>query len=497
MARQKSLKLNFVMNAILTMSNFIFPLITFPYVSRVLQPSGTGAVNFGTSLIYYFAMFSQLGIPTYGVRACAKVRDDRLELTRVAHELLFINLVMSVLAYVVLGICLFTVPRLFEDRTLYVIMSLQIILTAIGMEWLYRAMEQYTYITVRSIIFKAISIVAMFLLVHARSDYVIYGAITIFAGCASNVFNLLNAHRFIEMRPVGGYRPGRHMKAILIFFGMSAATTIYTQLDTVMLGFMKTKEDVGYYTAAVRIKQILVSIVTSLGTVLLPRASYYVERGQMREFRRISAKAINFVFLLAAPMSLYFMFFARAGIFFLSGDAYEGSVMPMILIMPTLLLIGLSNITGIQVLIPLGREKTVLFSEIWGGVVDLILNALLIPRIASSGAAIGTLVAEMVVLFVQVRALGKEILPAFTRVRCGLLVLALVLGSAASVWVNLFHLDGYLAGRFGSTMGYFLVLVITAVCFFGVYLAVLLIGREELAAEIVGQLVSKVRRKKK
>ena len=380
MRKQGSLKLNFIMNAILTMSSFVFPLITFPYISRILLPVGTGKVSFATSLISYFSMFAQLGIPTYGIRACAKVRDDRLELTRTAHELLAINLVMDVISYAVLFLALLFLPRLQEDRTLYVVVSATILLSSIGMEWLYKALEQYTYITVRSIIFKFVALIAMFLLVHNQNDYVIYGGISIFASSASNVFNFINVHKYIDMKPVGGYHFKRHFKAIGVFFAMSCATTIYTHLDTVMLGFIATDEDVGYYNAAVKIKTILVSIVTSLGTVLLPRSSYYVEHGLMDEFIRIAKKALNFVFILASPLMVYFIIYAKQGIYFLSGSAYAGSIMPMKIIMPTLLLIGITNVLGIQILIPLGREKIVLYSEIAGAVVDLILNAILIPK---------------------------------------------------------------------------------------------------------------------
>ena len=393
--KQKSLKLNFIMNAILTMSSFIFPLITFPYVSRILQPVGTGRVAFATSLITYFNMFAQLGIPTYGVRACAKVRDNREELTRTAHELLFINLFMSLLSYIGLGAALFFIPRLREEKALYLVISLTIFLSAVGMEWLYKALEQYTYITVRSITFKFAALIAMFLLVHEKDDYVIYGGITIFASSASNIFNWIHARKYIDRKWIGNYHIKKHLKAIFIFFSMACATMIYTNLDAVMLGFMKTDEDVGYYNAAVKIKTILVSIVTSLGTVLLPRVSYYVEHGQMDKFREISAKALNFVVLAAVPLMIYFMIFARYGIYFLSGSAYEGSILPMQIIMPTLLFIGITNILGIQILVPLGKEKIVLYSEIAGAVTDLILNTLLIPPYAYAGAALVTLASQI------------------------------------------------------------------------------------------------------
>ena len=209
---------NFIMNAVLSMSSFLFPLVTFPYVSRVLLPEGTGKVSFAVSLISYFSMFAQLGIPTYGIRACAQVRDDRQALTRTAQELLIINMIMSAISYSVLIIMLIAVPRLQEDRMLYVIVSFTILLNSIGMEWLYKALEQYTYIAIRSIIFKFIALIAMFILVHKQEDYVIYGGISIFASSASNICNLINVHRYIDLKPVGNYQISRHAKAVAVFF---------------------------------------------------------------------------------------------------------------------------------------------------------------------------------------------------------------------------------------------------------------------------------------
>lgn len=482
MEKKKSLKWNFIMNTILTMSSFIFPLITFPYVSRVLLPVGTGKVSFATSFISYFSMFAQLGIPTYGIRACAKVRDNKEELTRTAHELLMINMIMCFISYAVLVIALMTIPRLREERILYVIVSFTIILTSIGMEWLYKALEQYTYITVRSIVFKFVALVAMFLLVHQEEDYVIYGGITILAASFSNIFNFFNAHKYIDMHLVGNYNLKRHLKPVMVFFAMACATTIYTHLDTVMLGFMKTDEDVGYYNAAVRSKSILVSIVTSLGAVVLPRASYYVKQGMMDEFRNISKKALNFVFLLAIPMMIYFILFAKQGIYFLSGSAYEGSVLPMKIIMPTLLFIGLTNILGIQILVPMGKETVVLFSVIAGAIVDIIINLILIPDLASAGAAIGTLVAEIIVFIIQFYSLKKEFVFVFKKISYWKIILGVLFATLVSYGI------GYL--EFNS----FLILLLSAIAFFGTYGMVLVITKETLSFEIAKQLLSKFKR---
>lgn len=481
--KPKSLKINFIMNAILTMSSFIFPLITFPYVSRILLPVGTGKVSFVTSVISYFSMFAQLGIPTYGIRACAKVRDDKEKLSKTVQEILIINVIMSLISYTVFVIVLFNIPRFSEDKALFIIVSLTIFFNAIGMEWLYKALEQYRYITTRSIVFKFIALIAMFLLIHEQSDYVIYGGITVFAASASNIFNLINVHRYISLRPIGNYNFKQHLKAVAVFFAMSCASTIYTNLDSVMLGFMTTDADVGYYNAAVKIKLILGSLVTSLGAVLLPRASYYIEHRMMQEFQRITKKSIYFVFLVATPMFLYFILFAREGIYFLSGTAYEGAVIPMQIIMPTLLCIGLTNIMGMQMLVPMGREKVVLYSEIAGAIVDLILNALLIPRMASTGAAIGTLVAEIVVWIVQFASLKNEVVDAYRKIRYRYMFLALVLSCGTSVWVKTLNI------------GVFFKLCLSAILFFGIYGIVLTITKEPLVIEIEEQLFRKLMKK--
>lgn len=480
----QSVKLNMIMNAILTMSSFLFPLITFPYISRVILPSGTGKITFATSVVTYFSMFAQLGIPTYGVKACARVRENKEELSRVAHEILFINLITCILAYVALFVSMSFVPKFEKEKALLVIISSTILLTAIGVEWLYKALEQYTYITIRSIIFKFIALIAMFLLIHEKSDYIKYGAITIFASVASNLLNFINLRKIISLKPVGGYNIKRHFKMILMYFAMSIAVTVYTNLDNVMLGFMKTDEDVGYYSAAVKIKNLTVSVVTSASTVLLPRASFYVDNGKMEEFHKIIKKTMNCILLMSIPMAVYFILYANEGIMLLSGDAFEGAIIPMQIIMPTLIFMGITNVIGIQTMIPLGLEKHVLYSEIAGAVVDLIINIILIPKMASAGAAIGTLAAEIVVFVYQYIVINDMAKKMFEGIKWLLMAAAIVLGSIGCIWVKLLNLSSFFS------------LLISGIMFFGIYGIILIIGKEQLVIEIVGQVINKVKRSK-
>lgn len=481
--KKQSVKLNMIMNMLLTMSNFIFPLITFPYVSRILLPAGTGKVTFATSVVTYFAMFTQIGIPVYGIRACAKVREDKKKLSRVVHELLFINIILTMIVYVVYGFSIFCIPRLRQEIGLFLVMGITIFLNSIGVEWLYKGLEKYTYITIRSLVFKLISLIAMFLLIHNQGDYVKYGAITILASSASNILNFINIRKIIYLKSVGDYNCKQHIKPLLVFFSMSVATTIYTNLDNVMLGFMKDDVEVGYYGAAVKIKNILLSIVTSVSTVLLPRASYYVDKGEMDEFYRILKKTMHFIVLVAFSFALYFMFFAEEGIMFLSGKEYMGAVTPMQVIMPTLLLIGITNVTGIQMMVPLGLEKQVLYSEIVGAVVDLILNAILIPELGAIGAAIGTLVAEIVVLLWQLVAIRNIKCNLFKDVPWGKMVVSVCLASTVAVWIKFLDFNS------------FVTLALSGICFFAIYGLLLMIMKDSIVKEMFDLAVQKLKKK--
>ena len=264
---------------------------------------------------------------------------------------------------------------------------------------------------------------------------------------------------------------------------MSCATTIYTNLDTVMLGLMASDVEVGYYNAAVKIKNILVSIVASLGTVLLPRASYYVERGEYNEFLRICKKAMNFTVIVAIPMLVYFTMFAREGILFLSGEAYIDSVIPMQIIMPTLVFIGMTNILGTQMLVPLGKEINVLWSEIFGAVTDLILNAVLIPRYGVIGAALGTLVAEFIVLAVQCLSVGRLSLEIYRQVHWIKITLVTIFSIAI---VN---------GIRGISLNSFIILLNSSCVFWGIYFLLLLFVKEPLITEIAKQIITKLEEK--
>lgn len=399
----KSVKFNFIMNMLLTVTNILFPLITFPYVSRILQAEGIGKVTFITSLVAYFILFAQLGIPTYGIRACAKVRNDKEKLTKVVQEIFSISIVTGILSYIALLIIYFSVDRINKEGLLVLILSLPIILNIIGLDWLYKALEKYQYMATRSIILKVIAVIMLFVLVKKPEDYIIYGAITVFGLSAANILNFINIRKHVDLFKIRtNYNFKQHLKPIWMFFALACATTIYTNIDTVMLGFIHTVEDVGYYTTSTKIKYILISIVTSLGVVLLPRLSFYIQNGEREKFLELSNKSFQFIMIIAMALTIYFIVYAKEIVYFLAGEGFKESILPMQIILPTVIFIGITNLFGIQILVPLGKEKLVVYSVVVGAIVSFVLNLVLIPKFSYLGTAIANLVAELAVLFVQV-----------------------------------------------------------------------------------------------
>ena len=477
----KSVEFNFIMNFILTASNFIFPLITFPYVSRVLLASGNGKIAFIASVASYFSMVASLGIPTYGIRACAVVRDDKDKLSKLVHELIIIHSIMTMIAIALFFLSYLFVGKLQQEKELMLINGISLLLNVLGVNWLYSALEQYQYITIRSLIFKVISVFLMFALVHEEKDYILYGAISVFASAGSNVLNFINMRKHVSLRRYKNYNLMQHVRPILVFFAQTVAITVYTNLDTLMLGFIKNDSEVGLYTAAIKVKNILSTLVTSLGTVLLPRLSYYTANGYKQEFEKLIHRAVEFVLVLSVSITVYFVIMAKECILLFSGTGYLGATLAMQIIIPTVIFIGLSNITGIQILTPLNKERYVLVSVIVGALVDFVLNALLIPKMGAAGAAIGTLVAEGAVLCVQLYFIRKLFHMHIFNKKQFAMIVGLTGVSGIVLWIV----------NAAVSMPTLIQLIITCMVYFVLVLALAVLLKVEIVRDIIGKVVKK------
>jgi len=407
-AKQNSIKINALMNMIRTISTMIFPLITFPYTSRILGPEGTGKISFAGSFVSYFVLLASIGIPMYGIREIARVRDDKKKLSNLTQELFVMHIITSIVITLIFIILIFINGKLSDEKNLFFIVSFSIILTTLGMEWLYQGLEQYTYITIRSIIFSTISTIAIFVFIHNKEDYLISAAIGVFAALGSSVLNFYNARKILFAKRIEPWNFKRHIKSMVMVYLMNFTISIYIQLDIVMLGFMSTAKNVGYYASGLKINKMLLALVTSLGGVLLPRLSYYIANEMKHEFNRMLKKSFEVIWFLCLPTVVSLMLISKEIIFIFAGVDYLPAAICIVITAPVILFIGLTNIYGFQILYPLGKEKEFVYSVAAGAVVSFILNILLIPHLAHIGAAIATLSSELVVLLIMLIFIQKE-----------------------------------------------------------------------------------------
>ena len=396
-----SIKKNAILNIIYNILNIVFPLITFPYVSRVLQVERLGNVSFFTTVANYAIMLASLGVNTYGIRAVSQVRDDKKKLSKTTAELLIINTIASIVVIVLLIGSSFFISKFSAEPVLLAINCALVFATPFGMNWLYSGLEQYGYITKRSIAVKGISLVLVFLFVKNSDDYCVYAAIIAFSTIGAYLLNLLYSQRFVSFKELPSLQYKSHFKPMMVLFASSLAISVYINLDTIMLGFISGDEQVGLYTVAVKVKSLLLIAVNAISTVLLPRLSYYLAEKRWDDFRRVLKKSVSTILMISTPLVALFILEAKDSILFLGGQEYLGATVCMMIIMPILVISGFSNITGNQILIPMGKENCFMKAVIAGAFVDLILNALLMPKWGCVGAAIATLIAECTQMSMQ------------------------------------------------------------------------------------------------
>ena len=485
MVKYKSVKFNFIMNFILTLSNFIFPLITFPYVSRILQASGLGKVGFATSIIAYFSMIAMMGIPTYGIKACAKIRDDSYKLTKTVYELLILNTIFLAFSLTLLLLSVIFINKFYIDKELYIILAFSMLFNVLGIEWLYKALEQYSYITIRSIFFKIASLILLFVFVKESNDILPYAMLTVLASVGAGILNFYNLRKIITLYKITfkQLEITKHIKPSFTFFLLTISITIYVNLDSIMLGFMTSDDNVGYYSAAVKIKQILVTLVTSLGAVMLPRLAFYYEQKRFDEFKDLVKNALGFILIVSLPLTIYFTLYAKDAILLLSGESFLASVEPMQIIMPTVFLIALSNLMGWQILVPMDREKQIVFSTIIGAIVGGIINIFAIPYLGVNGAAIANLCAECAVVVVQIILLRKFIFPILAKINIWKMLIALFISTGVTLLIP-----------FNSNE--IINLLLSSILFFGSYLISLLILKEPMVYQLFSSVLNKIKLKR-
>ncbi len=393
----KSLAKNSIYNVVYKLLNVFFPLIYATYVSHVLLADGVGKVATVQNAVQYFTIVAALGIPNYGIREIAKKRFNKVEKNRVFSELFAINALSTSLCIIVYYTMIFTVSYFSSERLLYLIIGINIILNYFNIDWFYQGEEEYSYMAKRSFFIKVLSLIAIFIFVKDVNDYIIYGFIFAISLAGNYFFNIINLRKYSIRFEIKGLNIKRHVKPVFILLGTAIAIELYTLLDVTMLGFLCTSNIVGYYSNTMRVVKVLITVITAIGGVLLPRLSYYAENNDLVHCNKIVNKVFLIMLYLFLPCGIGLILVADPLVIILFGYSFEEAITTMRICSLLVYALGYSNLFGTQVLLTFGEEKKLMLCTMIGAISNITLNFLWIPSYQQNGAAVASVISESIV----------------------------------------------------------------------------------------------------
>lgn len=404
----KNIKVNALYNMIKVVAQIIFPLITFPYVTRVLGPDNIGQVNYANSIYSYIALIGSLSVSTYAIRTCSAVRSNKQELDRTASEIFSINILSTIVSYVVMGLVLL-VPKFEPYRLFIIIYCINILTTTIGADWINSTMEDFKYITVRTVVFQLLSLILMFLLVRNPGDNIKYVIISVIATSGANIVNLFYRRRFCNIHFTLDFKWRKHLPPILKFFASVITQQIYVNSDIVMIGWMTTDQQVGLYSTASKIFNIVNIMLSSVFMVALPRASQYWGEEKYDKYNSLLRKMVLFLIGIGLPCVFGLMFASREIINIVGGPEYLGGSIALSIFSLALLFSFFHGFIGNLIVIPLGDFDIGIVAALASSVVNIVLNLFLLPKFGFTAAAFTTMIAELISALVFGTRISKKI----------------------------------------------------------------------------------------
>lgn len=407
--KDKSIKINMILNGIRGLLGVIFPLITFPYVSKILGAENIGKYNFASSIISYFVLLAALGINTYAIREGARIRENKEGLNKFISEIFTINIISTIVSYLLLFVLILIVPKFKDYLTLIWILSFQIIFKTIGIEWIYSIYEDYKYITIRSILFQLLSLILLFIFVHSKNDLYMYAIITVISSVGSNILNLINSKKYCKLKITKSINIKEHIKPILILFATTVTITIYVNSDVTILGFLTSDYNVGIYSVSTKIYTILKSLLSSIIMVSIARFSALYAQSKIHELKSMAEDIYKTLLTLIIPAVIGIIALRREIILIISDYTYLDATSSLTLLSIAIFFCLGAYFWGQAMLVPLKQEKKVLKITIVSAVVNIILNLLLIPIWKENAAALTTIIAEAIA-FIYCRYETKKII---------------------------------------------------------------------------------------
>ena len=403
---KKSISKNYLYQLSYQILALIIPLITTPYISRVLGAEGIGIYSFTYSIATYFILFGSLGIAMYGQREIAYVQDKKEERSRIFWEIVILRLVLMTISATVFYFAYCTGE---EYQLYYKILLIELFSNAIDISWFFQGLEEFKKTVTRNFIIKAAFTICIFIFVKSPADLTKYFFVAIGGNLLGNLSLWIYVPKYVQKIKIKSLKVFRHLKHTFFLFIPQIATQVYTILDKTMIGYIVAdKSEVGYYEQAQKVINMLLTLVTSLGTVMVPRMANTFASGDKEQMKRYLQNSFKFTYTIAFPVMLGVIAVSANFVPIFFGEGYE-SVVPLINILAiTILFIGMSNVTGTQLLLPTKRQKEFTISVTIGAIVNFVLNWIFIYHYRAVGGAITTVISEILVAGIQLWFLRKE-----------------------------------------------------------------------------------------
>lgn len=483
MPNNVNVKKNTILNAIKSIFSILYPMITFPYVSRVLMADNLGKVNFASSVVSYISLIASLGVSTYAVRECAKVRSDKKELSKTASQIMSINLCSTVIAYVTLLVLLVVAKPLSNYRELICIQSASILFATLGADWLNTVMEDFFFITVRTIGMQIFSLCLLFVFVRKPEDYMSYAILSMVASSGANIMNIFYRRKFCKIHFTLQMDLRKHLPPIILLFSLILAQTIYCNADMTMLGLMKGDYEVGLYSTSVKIYNIINTMIASVAMVVMPQLSEGYANKNFKEVNRLLKYSLNFIIVLGIPCLAGINVISEELIVVIAGKEYTAAALSLNILTGALFCSFIGGWISNMMLLPSGNERVCLRSSAISAIVNVILNIFFIPMYGLNGAAFTTFVAEFIGLCIVYPHIDKNIkIDSFKQMIKGPIIGGILIGIIGMIVKHVFS-------------SCFVITIVTVLISVLVYILVLIITKNTFIMEFVNPLLNKIKRR--
>lgn len=394
--KARSIKVNAALNTVKQCCQVLFPVITIPYVTRVLGVDNYGKINFSNSIVSYFLLLASLGINSYAIREGALVRNNKKIFEKFSDEVFTINVISTIISYFVLFMVI-CIPQVGKYKSLILIQSLVIILTTIGADWVNSIYEDYLYISFRYILFQLIAVILLFIFVKTSSDYLKYALILVIGTAGGNVLNIFYIRRYVHLELVFHFNWARHLIPILVLFGNQVAITLYVNSDVTMLGLLSSERMVGLYSLSSKIYTVVQQVLNALLIVTIPRLSFYIGERRNEDFQKLADRVFRTLLTLMAPLVTGLFSFSKEIMELAGGEQYTIGSSSLKILSITLLFSLIAGYFTNCILLPKKLEKRILLITSTAAIINVFFNLIFIPTYGANGASITTLLSELVV----------------------------------------------------------------------------------------------------